>query len=411
MRRTGAFALGLAIAVGGAGAYFGYDGSAQSVAPALAILSPPGAGYDATNVALTTASGNAVTVTRTGTQYCERVSGSLTSIAANKPCVDYAGALLVEPGATNSLLQSEDFTSASWPVFNTPVVTANTWNFGTGSATGETINDDNAAGSECVTQSVSTTTTGAWTGSVYAQAGTDTAFRMEINVTGGTGSSTCTFTGLAAATERKTCTITAGAGVTAVSMNICPNSAAGGTGSIKVGGAQLETGSVATSYIPTTAAAASRGAQTTTVANPLAASDTRFCLSATTGQRWTSIATSRGLMNVGTGFGAANTAGLFVQSSNAGVQFAVFDSTAGRKDWSATTAIAANTKITACYDAGGVTIYTNGIARTATTSGAGTGIFAPSAADLTVGALDSSGTFPAYESVHSFCIARGVGCR
>jgi hypothetical protein len=65
-----------------------------------------------------------------------------------------------------------------------------------------------------------------------------------------------------------------GAGVTAIQARINIGAAASDTGSIKVGGCQLETGSVATSYIPTAGATASRAAQTTTVPKPAGLSTT-----------------------------------------------------------------------------------------------------------------------------------------
>jgi hypothetical protein len=158
--------------------------------PLLAILSPPGAGYDSTNVALGTGSGVALTFLRASAETCEITPGALTSVASNKPCVE-SGALKVEPSGTNSLLQSGGARLfGSWTaLIGTPAVTANTWDFGTGSATGETITDDDAASRETLRQIVTTSTTGAWTFSCYMQSGHGWPRRGWLSlVAGGTGS-------------------------------------------------------------------------------------------------------------------------------------------------------------------------------------------------------------------------------
>jgi hypothetical protein len=239
----------------------------------LSILPSFGSGYDATNVALYGTRGELITISRASTQTCEISAGVLTSVVSNKPCVE-SGALKVEPSGTNLLLQSEGLSAAPWADNNTPTVTANTWDFGIGSATGETIDDNDAALSEGRAQSVATTTTGLWTGSCYFQSGTLSSARLFINVTGGTGSGSCTFSGLSATTSRQSCTVTVGTGVTALTFIPVAGALASDTGSIKVGGCQLETGSVATSYIPTAGATASRAAQTTTVPKPAGLSTT-----------------------------------------------------------------------------------------------------------------------------------------
>lgn len=200
----------------------------------------------------------------------------LTSVVANKPCVE-SGALRVEPSGTNLLLRSEELDNAAWLDSATPTVTANSWDFGTGSATGETIDDNDAASSEGRAQTFATATTGTYTVSCYFRSDTLTTARLLINATGTapTGNTTCTFTGLSSVTSRQSCTAALSASpMTGVLVAPFPGSLASDTGSIKVGGCQLETGSVATSYIPTAGATASRAAQTTTVPKPAGLSTT-----------------------------------------------------------------------------------------------------------------------------------------
>lgn len=391
--------MGLALAIGGAGAAVFYADSVQGTAPALAILSPPGAGYDATNVALYTASGAAVTVTRASTQSCQNAAGSIATVAANKPCVA-DGALLVEPGATNLLLQSDDIASASWIAAATPIRTANTWDYGTGSAIGDTLADDDAAAAEAIYQVHLFTSPTAFTASAYAREGDTGTTRNRVEValysnSTGTYAVSCAFTDLDATTKRKTCTGTptlpaAWVASTAYALNTLarpttPNghwykvtmagtSAAGeptwcttaacpvtdgtvtwtqqgqtgvesifwvsrsvaDTGSVRLGCVMTETGSVATSCIPTTTTTASRAAPQTTTANPLTASDTsRFCVSATLGSPFRATNVTHGIIASGTTWGTANTFGLYLEPDATQLVFVIWDNAGVRKNWTA----------------------------------------------------------------------------
>jgi hypothetical protein len=253
----------------------------------LKLLSPPGSGYDSSAVALTTANGGAVTVTSATPAMCPDSSGALRSLAANKPCVVDGLALKVRSTVTNNLLQSETLDNASWSKSGTGSVTANTWDFGEGSNTGETVTDSDGAARYAVFQSYTTSTTGAYTFSCYMQAGTLTAGTLRVTVTGGTGTTDCNFSGLTATTVRQTCSITAGAGVTSLTPALFLSTAGGDTGTLKVGGCQLVQASVPGDYCPTTTGAVTCSAETVTVATPAALSRTEGCVCLNITPTWT----------------------------------------------------------------------------------------------------------------------------
>jgi hypothetical protein len=140
---------------------------------ALRLLSPPGAGYDSTNVSLTTGSGGAVTVTSaTPRQYCPDSSGALRSLAANKPCVVDgnvgAGSLKVRSQVDQELTAPDDFTNAAWAKGNV-TVTANAATAPDGTLTADQLTTSNALGSTLQQEAVVAATSA--TCSVYAKQG------------------------------------------------------------------------------------------------------------------------------------------------------------------------------------------------------------------------------------------------
>lgn len=228
--------------------------------PAMVLLPDTGGGY-ASDGTLTTSKGGSVTTTRNAAATCGVVGSTLTSAAANTACVSL-GFLQSETTAQNINPRSQELDNASWTnSTGTPTITPDTWNFGTGTV-GDTLTDDDAASSETRSISGTASTPGSWVASCFFQSGTLTTARIFVNVTGGTGSTSCSLSGLSSTTERKTCTFTAGAGVTSIQTRIAAGSANADVGSIKVGGCQTETGTTPSTYIPTTTAAVSRGITT-----------------------------------------------------------------------------------------------------------------------------------------------------
>ena len=195
-------------------------------------------------------------VTRATIAYRTNASGILESVASGVPRLDYpigggCPSLLVEPAATNLVLRSEEFSDVIW-VKNTTTVTANAEVAPNGATTAETMTVST------VDSRVEQTTVlgaGTYTFSVYVRLIAQTTagvMRLQVNTDGSNVSVNFTPT---TQWQRVTATVTAVTGVTAVRIRGLTF-----VGTIAIWGAQLEVGSVATSYIPTVAATATRNA-------------------------------------------------------------------------------------------------------------------------------------------------------
>jgi hypothetical protein len=184
------------------------------------------------------------------------------------PAAGGCPSLLVEPAATNLLLRSEEFNDASWSSLNA-TVTANATTAPNGALTADKIIPI-AAGISRVQQAI--TWTGERTFSVFAKAAEfneitlidgASATRIALfNLTNGTivsqgTQTTARITPLSDGYYR--CSVTWPEATTGCTVRIGGGTASG-TNGLFLWGAQLETGSVATSYIPTTAATATRNA-------------------------------------------------------------------------------------------------------------------------------------------------------
>lgn len=305
------------------------------ISPDLSLL-PAGNVFRVADEEFRTTKGVAVTTTRASTQSCEE-NGVIRTAAVDKPCISN-GRLLIEPTGTNVVLRSEEIDNAAWTDVGTPAVTANSWDFGFGSAIGETLTDDDAAAIEGRTQTVATTTTGSWTLSCYMQSGSATTATLTVNVTGGSGSASCALTGLSTTTQRKSCTVTAGAGVTALAGQVRVGNANAVTGSIKAGGCQLETGAVATSYIKTEGTAAVRAAQLSTIPTLSSLSRTEGCFRVCITPSWTGAAPAAAR------FLAVSSAAFFGYTNSGSSSFITFDGTS-----SATIAAGFTAGVRKCY--------------------------------------------------------------
>jgi hypothetical protein len=219
---------------------------------------------------LATSTGAAITTVRASNKYCGNASGGLTLLSSNQPCVDTIG-LNSEPSATNLLLQSEDFTSASWTKTNV-TVTANSGTGPWGAATADTLQSTVAGGlaqSADVTAAASSYSASGW---CWTGAGTQSFDVVIFDVTGAAALKTCA--GLSATTSTNTgatrwacenSTVpTAGHIIVA---RLYPGTSAG-TGTVICGGLQMEAGKVATSYIPTAGTTATRAADIMSVSWP-----------------------------------------------------------------------------------------------------------------------------------------------
>jgi hypothetical protein len=195
--------------------------------------------------------------------------------------------LLIEESRTNLLLQSEDFTT-SWTNTGT-TDTANTSVAPNGTTTADTLTENpSGTGQAAISQAISFTAGLPYTFSIFVKQGTQTFVQLlfgaapfganayaNFNVTTGAGAvgtvgSSTTASIVDAGNGWYRCIITATATTTAsgsAQLNIIESATDArapsitlDSGTILLWGAQLESGSFSTSYIPTTTAAATRAA-------------------------------------------------------------------------------------------------------------------------------------------------------
>ena len=195
-------------------------------------------------------------VTRATTATRVNSSGLIESVASNVPRLDYTNgscpSILVEPQRTNLALYSEDFTNGSWIKIGTSfTVTANTTISPDGNLTADTLNVGN--NDNVLYQS----RTGVFSGNtfvftIYAK-GTGT-FSMNIRLNSST--TTTQIKTLSSQWQKFEVIVTNSVPVVSVETYLLLNTSS----TYNIWGAQLEEGSYATSYIPTTSASVTRNA-------------------------------------------------------------------------------------------------------------------------------------------------------
>jgi hypothetical protein len=238
-------------------------------------------------VAPSTSSVGDFTVTRATTATRVNASGLIESVASGIPRLDYFAsggvvgcpALLVEPSAQNLCLQSEAF-NTTWTLVTggtglLPVITANAVVAPDGTTTADRIVFNRGAGNSSsdfsqIQQVVNLAVSGTYTLSVYAKAttsgdvGKQFYIRAKNNLVSGS---------LTSSWVRYTNTET---GVASGNTNVIIGNRGAFTAdnsvSVDLWGAQLETGSVATSYIPTTTASVTRNADVISVSGAVSGS-------------------------------------------------------------------------------------------------------------------------------------------
>ena len=198
-----------------------------------------------------------LTVNRSSVGYAEKLDGSLVQFPSNTARITDRG-LLVEEARTNLLTRSQDFVSAPWVnTGGTVNVTANAALAPDGTLTATQF--DVAAGdSRRDNTNVPVAASTTYTFSLYVRAITGT---VTIRIGGFDGTNSLATPDTVVGTEwtRMTYTFTTAVGATTFNARIRNSQAASGNAqSFYVWGAQVELGSFATSYIPTTSASATR---------------------------------------------------------------------------------------------------------------------------------------------------------
>ena len=237
-----------------------------------------------------------ITFSRGSTATYYNSVGTLVSAAINVPRFDYnpstlaARGLLIEEARTNLHTYSADFTNAAW-VAGDNTVTANAIVAPDGTTTADLLIPTAVSSTHAFYQAAAVTTGSTYTQSVYAKAGSytflnfygstgfDSTQYINFNLATGAIGTSSGFTGTITSVGNGwyRCTVTAVSNATSASGRIVFRASSvarttgastftgDGTSGVYLWGAQFELGAFATSYIPTTTAAATRSADLATM--------------------------------------------------------------------------------------------------------------------------------------------------
>jgi len=242
----------------------------------------------------TTITDSAGSFTRSTTATYFDADGVLQTAAINVPRIAYDPVthahtgLMIEGAATNLLTYSAQFDNAAWSTKTNLTVTANSVTAPDGTVSADTIIEAAGSGQKYVRTPLTSVAAGTYTLSCYAKAYSGTRY-LVLEFDGGGGETRRSFFDVANGTVTSnynsavgsitsvgsgwyrcsvTVTMASASSSTWIYISNSSSSISGytgdGTSGLYVWGAQLETGSVATSYIATTSAQVTRAADVVT---------------------------------------------------------------------------------------------------------------------------------------------------
>lgn len=220
---------------------------------------PTGARGEA--VSFTRATGAVCTTGTNGTRTAAIADGALVEMASGQlrqelDADGYIG-VRVELAATNLLTRFIAIDNAAWADVGTPTLTpGQTSPFsGTYATSAVQIDDNNGAAFEGRSQAVTVSAGAAYTMHCYVKAGTLDQARLSLDGT------TANLTGLSTSSWSIITVTDASSSGVSISAQILAGDAAGDTGTIIVGGCQVEAGSIRTSIIPTVGTTVTRNVE------------------------------------------------------------------------------------------------------------------------------------------------------
>lgn len=328
-----------------------------------------------------------VTVVRNTSSTYVDGAGNVQTCAPNALRVTPSGAL-IEPLATNLLLRSEALATGPWTSANggvvAPTLTNNTTDLvapnGTQTATKIVLPAVSAGQYSVVYQSL-TATAVQHSETLYLRTASGAATVYLYLFTGGTSyGQSCSVNTTWTRCMMPPQTLTVGTWTMSVGVDLTvAGTSAQGAQTVYAWGAQLETGPVATSYIPTVAASASRSADMVSVANPLSGNPSGWCMVGSGDTIWGASGGYRTLAALGTaGSNTANTAAFYAtESTGAMVSLYLFDGVGGGHTtgaWTHGFISGSQHRLAYCYAPGATTLLVDGVQRALTMSGGGNGI-------------------------------------
>jgi hypothetical protein len=327
-----------------------------------------------TSAGLVLGSSGDFNVTRATTATRFNSAGVIESVASGVPRLDYftsggtAGcpALLVEASGSNLALRSEAFdVSGTWALQSggtgsLPSVTANAVISPDGTQNAETVLLNRGAGNangdrSNLEQSITLATSGTYIFSVYAKATTSGDVGKQIFLRVGGGGVLTAYT-LTANWVRLTRTETGVAsGSNSVQIGNRGTFTNDNSVSVDLWGAQLETGSIATSYIPTTAAAVTRNADVINLSGAVSG-----CIGQTEGVLYIECESNNGLDDVIFINQLISDAIVLTKNANNAYIGQIYYSSNPPITFTSASGVTGMVKIAIAYKSGDSTMYLNG---------------------------------------------------